>query len=177
MIVLETERLLFRGHELEDLDPYCVIEADPEARRFVGGNPRAREAAEQKFRAVYLPPVKNRMGLCATVFKPEGRYIGYCGIYPRFRAADAIPGEGSLGFYLAREYWGEGLATEAGRAFIDFGFSELKLARIVATVEVGNDASLRVLQKLGFRSLRLEKGESRSFHHFELRNPATPLQD
>jgi len=176
MIVLETKRLLFRDHVLEDLDPYCAMEANPAVRRFVGGQPRTRRAAEQKFRAVFLPPVKDRTGLWATIFKPENRYIGYCGIYPHFGAAGAIPGEGALGFYLARDFWGQGLATEAGREFVEFGFSELRLSRIVATVEVGNEASLRVLQKLGFRLLRREKGENRSFHHFELRNPLTPHQ-
>ena len=44
----------------------------------------------------------------------------------------AIPGEGTLAFYLARAYWGRGLATEAGRAFVRHGFDGLRLGRIVA---------------------------------------------
>ena len=172
-IVLETERLVFRDHEIEDLEPFCAMEADPEVRRFVGGQPRTRRAAEDKFRTVYLPAVPNRMGLWATVFKPEDRYIGYCGMYPHFDGSRAIPGEGVLAFYLARAYWGQGLATEAGRAFIALGFGELHLSRIVASVEVGNDASIRVLEKLGFLWARLDEGELRSFHQFELRDPGT----
>jgi RimJ/RimL family protein N-acetyltransferase len=168
VIVLETERLVFRDHALADLEPFCAMEADPEVRRFVGGQPRTRPAAEQKFRAVYLPAVRDRLGLWATVFKAEDRYIGYCGIYPHFGPAGAIPGEGTLAFYLARAYWGLGLATEAGRAFIELGFGELNLSRIVASVEAGNEASLRVLRKLGFVWLGLDPGARRSFHQFEL---------
>jgi RimJ/RimL family protein N-acetyltransferase len=97
----------------------------------------------------------------ATTFKPDGRYIGYCGVY----------GEGTLGYYLAREYWGRGLATEAARAFVDFGFRELGLTRIVSSVEVGNDASKHILEKLGFRLVRHEPGERRSFEHFRLDRP------
>ena len=106
MVVLQTARLLFRDHELEDLEPFCAMEADPEFRRFVGGKPRTRAAAEEKFRRLYLPAVRNRMGLWATVFKPEGRYIGYCGVYPHFGPAGPIPGEGALAFFL-RDRTGE----------------------------------------------------------------------
>lgn len=74
MIVLETERLLFRDHELGDLEPYCAMEADPEVRRYVGGAPRSHEAAEERFRSVFLRPVADRMALWATVYKPEGAY-------------------------------------------------------------------------------------------------------
>jgi ribosomal-protein-alanine N-acetyltransferase len=66
------------------------------------------------------------------------------------------------------------LATEAGRAFVDFGFDELGLSRIVTAVEFGNDASVRVLEKLGFTLVRTETGELRSFHHFELRPGSVP---
>jgi RimJ/RimL family protein N-acetyltransferase len=169
MNVLETERLDFRDHEIADLDPFCAMEADAEVRRFVGGQPRLRAAAERKFRTTYLRPVRNRMGLWAAVYKPEQRYIGYCGIYPHFGDAGPIRGEGTLGFYFAREYWGRGLATEAGRAFIEFGFNELKLKRVVAVVETGNDASVRVLEKLGFVWDRHEEGERRVFDWFALR--------
>jgi len=169
MIVLETQRLLFRDHGVDDLEAFCAMEADPEVRRFVGGSPRSRDAAEHKFRTVYLKPIQNRLGLWATVFKPERRYIGYCGIYPHFGARGPIPSEGTLAFYLARSHWQRGLATEAGLAFVEFGFGELGLSRIVASVQVGNAASLRVLKKLKFEFLRLESGRTRSFEHFALR--------
>ena len=149
------------------------MEADPEVRRYVGGAPRPRDAAEHKFQAGLHRPESKRLWMWATIYKPEGRYIGRCGVYPHFGPADSIiPGEGTLGFYLARAYWGRGLATEAGRAFVSFGFDELRLSRMVTAVQVGNDASVRVLEKLGFVLVRTEKGEFRSFYHFE-RLPTT----
>jgi len=169
MIRLETERLVFRDHEPADLEPFCAMEADPEVRRYVGGSPRTRGAAEQKFRTVYLPASTDRMRLRATVFKEDGCYIGYCGIYPHFVRGAPIRGEERLAFYLARPYWGCGLATEAGRAFIALGFGDWKLSRIVSSVEVGNDASMRVLAKLGFRWFEDEAVNGRSFRKFELR--------
>jgi len=163
MIVLETERLLFRDHTLDDLEPFCAMEADPEVRRWVGGAPRTREAAERKFREVYLPAVRNRMGMWATILKEEERYIGYCGVYPN-------SAEAALGYHLARPYWRRGLATEAARAFVAFGFRELGLSRIVSAVEVGNDASKHILEKLGFVWLGRERNATRAFDHFEIRS-------
>lgn len=141
-------------------------------RRYVGGSPLPREAAERRFRERFLAPKPDRLALWATIYKPEGHYIGQCGVYPNFEAngpgtAVPIAGEGTLGFYLSRAYWGKGLATEAGRACVNFGFSELGLSRILAAVEIGNNASVRVLEKLGFALVRTEMGAVRSFYHFE----------
>jgi ribosomal-protein-alanine N-acetyltransferase len=168
MIVLESERLLFRDHEPGDLEAYCEMEADPEVRRYVGGAPRARDAAEQRFRKGLDRPESNRLWMWATVYKPEERYIGRCGVFPHFTPSGPIPGEGALGFYLAPAYWGRGLATEAGRALVNFGFQDLGLSKIVTAVQIGNGASIRVLEKLGFALVRTETGEFRSFYHFEL---------
>jgi ribosomal-protein-alanine N-acetyltransferase len=112
-------------------------------------------------------------GLLATVFKPENRYIGYCGLYPQ-RGADnvVISGEARLAFYLARPYWGRGLATEAGRAFIEYGFNHLGLSRIVAGANARNLASNRVLTKIGMVWLRSGEGGGNRWHAYELRNPS-----
>lgn len=148
MIALETARLLLRPHKPHDLEAFCAMEMDPEVRRYVGGRPRAREEAEEKFRTV---PVS------AILLKSEDRYIGRAGLH-----------SAGIVFYIARPYWGRGFATEAARAILDYGFRELKLPRIAAHVETGNAASVRVLEKLGFKHVRHEPGEPRSFDHFEL---------
>lgn len=169
-IFLESERLWFRQHVPDDRAAYIAMEQDPEVRRYVGGYPRTREAAEQKFTGA-LEPSNTRLSMWATILKEEHKYIGRCGIYPHFdQNGVPVPGEASLGLYIAKDYWGRGLATEAGRAFINFGFDVLKLNRIATMVQVGNDASVRVLEKLGFDLVATEKGEHRSFYHFVLVN-------
>jgi RimJ/RimL family protein N-acetyltransferase len=54
-----------------------------------------------------------------------------------------------LGYWLAVPAWGQGIATEAVRALVDFGFRELVLARVYAQVIEGNAGSIRVLEKIG----------------------------
>lgn len=153
MIVLETERLLLRPHEPQDVDDYCAMEMDAGVRRFVGGHPLTRAEAEARFRDA---------ALSAMILKSDNCYVGRAGLHPASGGAVAI------GFYVARRYWGRGFATEAARAVIDHGFRVLKLPRILASVQTGNAASVRVLEKLGFKHVRHEDGAARSFQHFEL---------
>ncbi|HEV2474175.1 MAG TPA: GNAT family N-acetyltransferase [Chthonomonadales bacterium] len=167
----ETERMFFRVHQPGDLEAYCAMEMDPDVRRFVGGQPRTRAEAEKRFYGALGDAPFEKLRLWATILKSDGRYIGRCGIYPHFGEAGPVAGEGSIAFYLAREFWGRGLATEAGAAFVQFGFVELKLWRIVATIQQGNDASVRVMEKLGFERYRIEQGERRVFLHFHRRAP------
>jgi ribosomal-protein-alanine N-acetyltransferase len=168
--------MLFRTHQQDDLEAFCAMEQDAEGRRYVGGAPRTRAAAEDRFWNRAMHPPEGRLAMWATVLKEEGRYIGRCGVYPSFQGEERVDREGVLAFYLAREYWGRDLASEAGRAFVDFGFDELRLARIVASVEVGNAASVRVLEKLGFVLAEIEQG-ARSFYKFELMRPISWVEN
>jgi ribosomal-protein-alanine N-acetyltransferase len=160
--------LLLRDHEPDDLEPFCEMESDPEYRRPQPVHPRAE--LERSFREAWLPP--KAVGLLATVFKPDGHYIGRCGLYPfRTDAGVRIPREASLAFYLARPYWGRGLATEAGRALVAHGFGELGLTRIHAGINAANRASQRVVEKLGFGLARAGEGGGNRWYDFELANP------
>jgi [ribosomal protein S5]-alanine N-acetyltransferase len=170
MIILESERILFRPHEAADLEAFCAMEQDSDVRRYVGGAPRTREVAEERFWNRAMQIVDDRLAMWACVLKANGVYIGRCGLYANVHGEKRIPGEAVLGYYLRREFWGQGLATEAARAFVTFGFEELKLNRIVSTVQEGNESSLHILKKLGFVVTDYEQGE-RSFYKFERKNP------
>ncbi len=169
MVRLETERLLLRDREPGDLAPFCEIESDPEYRRPQQVHPRS--ALERRFRETRLPPT--RVGLLATVFKPDGRYIGRCGLYPfRTESGHVVPTDASIAFSLARASWGRRLATEVGRALVAHGFGAIGLARIHAGINAGNRASFRVVEKLGFRLAGSGEGGGSRWHDFELLNPA-----
>jgi ribosomal-protein-alanine N-acetyltransferase len=168
MVRMETARLLFRDHEPGDLEAYCEMESDAQYRSPQVVHPRAE--LERSFREGWLVP--KPMGLRATVFKPEGRYIGRCGLYPLCtESGQIVPNEALIAFYLARPYWGRGLATEAGEAFIAHGFYQLGLDRIEAGINANNKASLRVIEKLGFQWVCSGGKEPDHWHNFELLNP------
>lgn len=170
MIILESRRLLFRHHELADLEAYCAMEMNPDVRRFVGGYPRSRSDAENRFRSGLQHPSLDGLGVWAAILKPTGQYVGRSGLYPHFGPRrKTVSSEAALSFYVDRAFWNQGFASEAAETFVDFGWSTLNLSRIVATVQEGNSASTHILQKLGFSLVRTELG-SRTFLHFALVN-------
>jgi ribosomal-protein-alanine N-acetyltransferase len=174
MRILETDRLLLRDHELGDLEAFCEMESDPAYRSPQQVHPR--DELERSFREGWLMP--KTMGLWATVFKPEDRYIGRCGIYRRMDDNNqVIPGEASLAYYLARPYWGRGLATEAGQALVRYGFDTLGLTRIVAGMNVKNLASIRVAEKLGFHWVCSGEGDGNRWHQYELVRRDAPVSE
>lgn len=83
----------------------------------------------------------------AICLKSDGnQLIGCCGLEPA-TARDRA----SIGYWIGRDYWGQGLATEAAQAMIDHGFSALKLSAIDVSCRVVNEASRRVIRKCGFQ--------------------------
>jgi ribosomal-protein-alanine N-acetyltransferase len=149
---METQRLLFHTHEPQDEPDFISMHTDPEVRRYVGGRAWPLEKARARFREEYLGRPKETYGLWATILKEEKKYIGCCGL----RAGDK-KGEAHLGYYLAQPYWGRGFASEASLAFIGVAFTRLRLVRLLADVEKGNDASEHILQKFGFKYISREE--------------------
>ena len=162
MRFLETERLLFRSHELADEPAFVRMHMDPEVRRYVGGRAWPLREARERFKKYLGKPTKT-YGLWATVLKENDEYIGCCGLI-------ADKGGLHLGYYLARPYWGRGLASEAAKAFVDVAFRRLRASRILADVEKGHDASVRILEKFGFHYMREEEVgvKGRIICHYEL---------
>lgn len=83
-------------------------------------------------------------GYCqwALICKADDKLIGYCG----FVKSD---NDSEIGWRLAPEYWGKGLATEAARAALKHGMMTLRFRRVIATAQTANLASARVIEKLG----------------------------
>jgi len=165
MTFLETERLLFRSHDPGDEADFVSMHTDAEVRRYVGGQAWPAEKARSRFREQYLGRPTETYGLWATVFKEGGKYIGCCGL--------RAPGNGmgaSLGYYLARPYWGLGLASEASQAFIDVAFTRLGLDSVEADAEEGHVASEHILRKCGFKYVRRETipGRGRIINFYQL---------
>lgn len=88
-------------------------------------------------------------GPWSVVEKQSRQNIGYCGLFyfPDINGRPAI----EVGYRLARTSWGQGYATEAVIAVLDYGFSKLCLQRIIAMIDPNNSASIRVAEKAGMR--------------------------
>ena len=79
----------------------------------------------------------------------DGAFLGCCGLRPHDNEKDVY----ELGFHLLKEHWGKGYATEAAGAVIGYAFDELKAANLIADHHPKNEASGKVLAKLGFHRI------------------------
>jgi ribosomal-protein-alanine N-acetyltransferase len=82
-------------------------------------------------------------------------------------AVDVLHGRGELGYWVGVPYWGQGYATEAGRAVLEYAFDDLSLNRVWAQHFTRNPASGRVLEKLAFRREGILRSHHRRFGEFE----------
>lgn len=144
---LETARLRLRQFTFEDADLYHLrILGDSDVMRYlVGGRTRPRSEANRILKRFMEHWQFHDFGIWAVEHKANDTLIGFCGL-------QYLPGEEDIeiAYGIARTYWGQGLATEAARAAIAYGFETLKPAQIYGLAVPENAGSRRVLEKLGF---------------------------
>ena len=149
MIILETKRLLLRRLEMGDLDNLFALYSDPDVRRyFPEGTLTLDETREELEWFLNGHPQHPELGLWATIHIETNRFIGRCGLLPW-----TIDGqyEVEIAYTLAKEFWGQGLATEAARAIRDYAYEQLHLTRLICLIDHDNQASIRVAEKTGLR--------------------------
>lgn len=144
-----------------DLDALYQMESDPLVKRFTGGT-LTRDETAQLLDKFISTVAQTGLGALALKLKASGQLVGLGGLY-RSTAESAATPEGELFFGLAQSAWGNGYATEAGRALIAVGFQQLGLRRIIATVHPDNQRSIHLLERLGMdgvgRQVEAETGE------------------
>jgi RimJ/RimL family protein N-acetyltransferase len=130
----------------EDRERLVSLTTDAEVMRYVGDGVLSREAAERQFERVFTHVYEPRAFDLWAIWTKEGAYVGHAEIKPRKDADDF-----EIIYLLAREHWGRGYATEIARRLIRYGFEELGLARVTATIDAANKPSIRIVEKLGMR--------------------------
>jgi RimJ/RimL family protein N-acetyltransferase len=149
---IETERLLLRGHGIEDFPAYAAMWADPVVTRFIGGAPLSQEEAWAKFLRVAGHWALLGYGFWAIEEKASGKRIGEAGILNVKRdIKPSIHDVPEIGWGLLPEAHGRGYATEAVRAIMDWAENRFGKTRMVCIIDPDNDASLRVAMRCGFR--------------------------
>jgi len=156
--LIETERLLLRLPRPEDVDDFARAFADPETMRYMGdGSTATREQVERGIGFWLDRWEVNGLGLFSVESRETERVVGRVGFLV-WDTADwstssfAEAGERAeveLGWFVAREHWGNGYATEAALALRDWGIGERGLTRLISLIRHGNDRSVRVAEKIG----------------------------
>ena len=154
---LETPRLILRAHQMTDAPALARLCNDIDVVRWTSSQPFPYELRHaEEFIANREPEYQARK---ATVFAAflkhtdpkglpaEGPLIGGVGLHNHVQDQERA----ELGYLIGKDHWNHGYATELAAAMVRFGFEQQQLTRIHAGVFNGNNASARVLEKLGFQ--------------------------
>lgn len=144
-VILETPRLLLRKFTPDDADALEKVIGDPVAMVWYAA-PFDREGVETWIRRNLDRYEREGHALWALVLKSTGEMIGDCGcVTQEVEDQTAI----EIGYHVRRDHWGNGYATEAARACIDFAFEKLGAPRVISMIRPGNINSRRVAEKNG----------------------------
>ena len=141
---LETDRLILREWRDTDLDAFASFYADADVMRYLTGEPLARNDAWRSMAVAAGHWVLRGYGLWVVERKSDGAVIGRVGLIN----PEGWPGL-EVGWTLGRSYWGQGYATEAARAAMNYGFFTQNVDRLISLIDTGNKASQAVAQRLG----------------------------
>lgn len=145
--LLETKRLIIKPTTLANFEEVYPLFSDPEVMRYVGRGVRNREEAREGLEKMIRHQEKHGFSIGCVYEKESGKLVGRAGLI-YWELNDSQP-EVELGYCLFKKYWKKGYATELARAFLAWGFENLKLNKVIAVLYPENQASRRVLEKVG----------------------------
>ena len=146
MFQLDTDRLLIRNWEKGDWEHFKPIASDPLMLRYIGDG---RTWSKERTRNFVDRQIENykKQKFCRwkLVHKESNSLMGFCGL-----GYFGNTGEIEIGWWVAREFWGQGLASEAAAAVMRYGLDELAIKRLISVARPENLPSIRIMEKLGF---------------------------
>jgi ribosomal-protein-alanine N-acetyltransferase len=162
---IQTERLLLRILSPDDLPGYETMYADPDVTLFLGGKPLDHEGVRQWMERRLASNAEGRSAIRSVFERATGEFVGRCGLLEW-----DIDGarEFEIGYALARAHWGKGYATEAAIAVRDDATQRRGHRRLICLIEVGNERSVRVAERLGMRHERNLDLDGRRAHLYAL---------
>lgn len=174
---IQTERTILRRLQMSDLNNMTLLETDPDIMKFAPSRvPLTIERIEERLKSfIEKAPVHSPLGIWAVELKNSKDFVGW---FMLVKTEFEVP---ELGFMIVKDHWGKGIATEVAQALIEFGMRKLKYPGIMAVTDYDNAASIRVLEKLGFKKvssrIKLDKVLSREVeaYIFELRKSLSPV--
>jgi ribosomal-protein-alanine N-acetyltransferase len=144
---LRTARLRLRPFSAADTDAIFALQSNPRVLRYWDSPPWKERARADRFIAACQQMEQEGTGVRLAIERAgDGAFIGWCCLMqwnPDYRSA-------TIGYCLDEAAWGQGFATEAAGALLQWAFDTLDLNRVQAETDTRNAASSRVLEKLGF---------------------------
>lgn len=149
---IETPRLILRPLEISDAEAMFAMDSNPTVHQYLWQNP-SKDISEtiQIIEFVQKQYEENGIGRFATILKETGEFVGWTGIkFINDHVENGNTNFYDYGYRLNEKFWNKGIATEASRAWLDFGFNQMNIQEMNAYTHAKNGASNHVLNKVGF---------------------------
>lgn len=139
------QRIGLRKFEKSDLEDLHLLLSDPAVSQMLPkGEPYSREESEAWYNGFQDHWSKNGFGVWVAERTSTKKFLGYCGlrVFPEFEEVEVL-------YSISKDHWGQGYASEAATASVDFGLNDLQLPKIIGLAKMNNSRSASVLQKAG----------------------------
>jgi len=155
-IFAETARLILRELTPADAEGMFEMDSDAEVHLFLGNKPvQSIEQSKADIEFIRKQYTENGIGRWAVIEKATGNFIGWAGLKLMTETHNNHSNYYDLGYRFSKQYWGKGYATESAIAARDYGFKVLKLDEIIGIADIGNLASIHVLEKAGLKRISI----------------------
>jgi ribosomal-protein-alanine N-acetyltransferase len=161
---METERLILRRYAERDKADFINLFTDAAVMKYVGDGVLNESQAEAFWQKLFEKLYPQNLNIWA-IFTRDGEYVGHAGTYPRPTRRE----DWEFVYFLNQKSWGKGFATEIARRIIEYGFEELNLPEVFATIDDIHTASIHVLEKAGMSFKTYEFDEEGRFSVYSIR--------
>ena len=162
---IQSTRLNLKLYCRDDFQNFIDLMTDETVMRHVGDGVLTQVKAEKLWQKVNHELYPSGLKTIWAVFsKSSASFIGHAWIRPR----PAKPDDWEIGYIIKRKYWGNGLATEIAQTLVRYGFLNLDLSVVFATIDDDNVGSIKVAQKAGLRFEAYEYDEIGRFSVYSI---------
>ncbi|MGG6229474.1 GNAT family N-acetyltransferase [Tenacibaculum sp. SDUM215027] len=152
---LETERLILREFQKNDIEGIFELDSNPEVHKYLGNKPiTSYKQAEDNITFIQEQHKERGIGRFACIEKSSGDFIGWSGLKLNQGEKETLNGFTNfidIGYRLIPRFWGKGYASESAFASLDYGFKQMNYDIIYGAAETGNIGSNKILQKIGLQ--------------------------
>ena len=170
-IQLETNRIILREFMLHDLEEFHTLETNEAVLKYLTNYPKRTLNESKEILCQVIEQYRNfKTGRLAIIDKATQGFVGWCGIKFNNHKRHVYENFYDLGYRIHPNYWGNGFATEASIACLNYGLNELALLKINAIVNTQNTQSLKVIFKVGFNYKESFLEDETEKHWYEFNN-------
>jgi [ribosomal protein S5]-alanine N-acetyltransferase len=170
-LIIETERLFLRELLPTDDEAMFLLDSNPNVHQYLGNKPvNSIEVCREYIVNIRNQYKQNGIGRFAVVIKETHETIGWAGIKYITETENNHIDFYEIGYRLQEQHWGKGYGFEAAKAWLNYGFNQMKIKKMYASANKENAGSIKILKKIGMQYVSEFDWNGISCYWFELEN-------